>query len=95
MDWNRKNFDRYFEIYIRASIDFLASRETKGLYAGARRGEIPDVVGVDIPWHEPQHADLVIDAENAPRPDKLARQVIASIPALKNIATAIAGKASN
>ncbi len=80
--WNRDNFEKYVEIYIRADVEFLISRETKGLYAGARRGELTDVVGIDIPWHEPQTPDLVIDAKSAPPPDKLARQVIASVPTL-------------
>ena len=78
--WNRAHLPGYFEIYLKADVDFLASREIKALYARARRGEIADVVGVDIPWHAPVQPDLVIDAAGAPAPEVLARRVFEALP---------------
>ena len=78
--WNRANLPGYFEVYLEAEVDFLIRRETKGLYARARRGEIANVVGVDIPWHAPIKADLVVESAKAPAPDVLARRVREALP---------------
>lgn len=60
-EWNRQNVHEYREVYLKASMDTLLRRETKGLYARAMRGEIVNVVGVDIPFPEPERPDLVLD----------------------------------
>jgi adenylyl-sulfate kinase len=78
--WNRMNLPGYFEVYLRAGLEFLAKRDLKELYLKSRRGEIEDVVGVDIPWHAPQNADLIIDSEMQKRPDLLAVDVVRAIP---------------
>ena len=39
----------------------LLRRDIKDLYARAERGEIVNVVGVDIPFPEPENPELVID----------------------------------
>lgn len=80
--WNRIHLPGYFEVYLKADVDFLIGRDTKALYARARRGEIADVVGVDVPWHTPADPDLVIDAATAPRPEALARRVLEALPSL-------------
>ena len=74
--WNRANLPGYFEVYLKTDIDFLMSRDGKCLYSRSRRGEISDVVGVDIPWHAPRHSDLVIDASSTPPVNDLAEQIV-------------------
>ena len=59
--WNRENISEYYEVYLRASMDTLVRRETKNLYARALKGEIKNVVGIDISFPEPAAADIVID----------------------------------
>jgi adenylylsulfate kinase len=59
--WNRENIPDYCEVYIKASMQTLLRRDIKNLYAEALRGEIPNVVGVDIPFPEPENPDLIID----------------------------------
>lgn len=66
--WNRENIVGYREVYLKASMDTLVRRETKNLYARALKGELKDVVGVDIPFPEPAAPDLVLD-NNADRSD--------------------------
>ena len=61
--WNREHKPDYREVYIKASIETLLRRDIKDLYGRALKGEIPNVVGVDIPFPEPENADLVIDNE--------------------------------
>ena len=51
---NRKNFKNYFEIYIKCDFDELVRRDKKGLYSGALRGEVKNVMGVDIEYDKPK-----------------------------------------
>lgn len=60
-EWNRERIPGYAEVYLKTSMETLRRRDTKGLYAGAEKGEIENVVGVDIPFPEPENADLVIE----------------------------------
>jgi len=60
-DWNRDNISDYIEIYVKASMDVLRKRDKKSLYEPAFKGEIKNVVGVDIPFPEPKFSDLIID----------------------------------
>lgn len=90
LTWNRENIRDYFEIYIDATLDLLRRRDPKGLYAKAFAGKMPNVVGVDIPWHPPEWPDLVIDAATKATPDELARRIAAHIPVLaRAIAVAV------
>ena len=59
--WNRENIADYSEVYLKASMQTLLRRDIKDLYAKALRGEIIDVVGVDIPFPEPESPDLVVE----------------------------------
>ena len=58
---NRTRFSHYFEVFLDAPLSALRARDTKGLYAAAESGKVPNVVGVDIPFERPTTADLVID----------------------------------
>ncbi len=81
--WNRANLPEYFEVYLDASFDLVARRDSKGLYAGAAAGTVPHVVGVDIPWHAPRAPDLRLDATAGSDPDDLALAVIRAAPPLR------------
>ena len=59
--WNRENISEYAEVYIKTSMNVLRKRDIKNLYERAERGEISNVVGVDIPFPEPENPDIVID----------------------------------
>ncbi len=50
--------DDFIEVYMNASIETCEFRDTKGLYAKARRGEIRDFTGIDSPFEPPDHPDL-------------------------------------
>ena len=58
---NRKNLSAYFEVYIDVPLEVLYRRDDKDLYAPALRGEIENVIGVNLPFTPPAHPDLVID----------------------------------
>jgi len=51
-------------IHVNASVDACRARDTKGLYARADAGEIPNFTGVQDPYEAPTDADLVIDTDD-------------------------------
>lgn len=57
----RARFSRYFEVYLNPPMQTLVERDTKGLYHKALRGEMANMVGVDIPFPPPSAADMEID----------------------------------
>jgi cytidine diphosphoramidate kinase len=59
--WNRDNIPGYREIYLRVPLDELQRRDSKGIYAGAQRGDACNVVGIDVPAEVPEGPDLVLD----------------------------------
>src|SRR5580658_1028067 len=59
--WNRENIPGYCEIYLRVPLDELRRRDSKGIYAGAQRGNARNVVGLDVAAEAPEAPDLVLD----------------------------------
>lgn len=53
--------DRFLGIHIDAPIEVCEGRDTDGLYAAARKGEIERFTGVSAPYEVPTAADLRID----------------------------------
>ena len=72
---NRKLFNKYFEVYLKADIEFLKLRENKSLYTKSQNNEIHDVVGVDISWQEPMTPDLIIETNILRQPSALALEI--------------------
>lgn len=51
----------FVEIYVNTPLEVCESRDVKGLYARARRGELSNFTGIDDPYEAPEQAELVID----------------------------------
>ena len=60
-DHVRRHCRRFIEIYVATPLDECERRDTKGLYARARRGELGHFTGVSDPYEPPEHAELVLD----------------------------------
>ena len=64
LNWNKKNFPKYFEIYLKATIKCVSKRDFKGIYAKQIQDKgYSNIVGIDIPWIAPKKPNLVIDTE--------------------------------
>jgi sulfate adenylyltransferase len=63
----RTNFDddHYIEIFVDTPLEVCENRDTKGLYAQARRGEIKGFTGIDDPYEVPQHPEITLDTVRA------------------------------
>ena len=56
--------DKYIEVFVKASINEVIKRDTKGLYKKAINGSLENMIGIDIKYEEPLNPDLLIDTEN-------------------------------
>lgn len=52
------------EVYINTPLSVCESRDVKGLYAKARKGEIKNFTGIDAPYEEPVNPNFEIKTEN-------------------------------
>jgi bifunctional enzyme CysN/CysC len=50
----------FVEVFLSASVELCQKRDSKGLYARARTGEIPELTGVGAPYESPSEPDLVL-----------------------------------
>jgi len=51
----------FLEIYVNSSLEVCESRDPKGLYKKARKGEIPDFTGISSPFEAPDNPFINID----------------------------------
>ena len=79
LNWNRKNFKKYFEIYLKASVDLAIKRDVKGLYKKFKEKKEKNIVGLDIPWNEPVKYDLKVDMDKSPTIEETVNEVFEKI----------------
>lgn len=64
---------RFAEIHISTPLAECERRDCKGLYARARRGEIPEFTGISSPFEPPTNPDLAVDTSIATVDEGVAR----------------------
>lgn len=52
---------RFLEVHVATPLAECERRDVKGLYARARKGDIPHFTGIDDPYEPPASAEVVID----------------------------------
>src|SRR5207248_4647696 len=67
--------DRFVEVFVDTPLEECERRDSKGMYAMARRGEITGWTGIDDPYEPPAHAEIVLDTLRASAEDN-ARRII-------------------
>ena len=56
--------DKFFEVFVDTPLEVCESRDVKGIYAKARRGEIKGFTGIDDPYEAPKHPEITLDTVN-------------------------------
>jgi adenylylsulfate kinase len=51
----------YTEVFIECPLEVCEQRDVKGLYAKARKGEIPDFTGISAPFEAPTSSDITVN----------------------------------
>ncbi len=53
--------EEFVEVFVDAPLDECERRDPKGLYAKARRGELPDFTGIDSGYEPPRSPEIHLD----------------------------------
>ncbi|MBK9402780.1 MAG: adenylyl-sulfate kinase [Bacteroidetes bacterium] len=53
----------FTEIFVDCPLEVCEQRDVKGLYAKARRGEIPDFTGISSPFEAPEHPEITVHTD--------------------------------
>jgi sulfate adenylyltransferase len=56
--------ENFIEIFVDTPLEVCESRDTKGMYARARRGEIKDFTGIDDVYETPEKSEITLDTVN-------------------------------
>ena len=54
----------FVEVFVDTPLEICEARDPKGMYAKARRGEIPNFTGISSAYESPEQADIHLDAGN-------------------------------
>ncbi len=73
--WNRKNIEDYYEIYLKVKDEILYERDPKNIYKNFKDGKIKNVVGEDIKFIEPSSPWMTID-NNLNNADQIIKSII-------------------
>ncbi len=76
-DW----VDNFVEVWVRCPLEECRSRDPKGLYAKADRGEVNDIAGLHQPYEEPLNPELVLETKES-TVEECAAKVIAKLEEL-------------
>jgi len=67
--------DHFVEVFVDTPLEVCESRDTKGMYAKARRGEIKGFTGIDDPYEAPERAEMMLDTVRSD-PESNARKIV-------------------
>lgn len=56
--------DEFIEIYVHCPIQICETRDPKGLYKKARKGEITEFTGISSPYEAPENPEMIIDTSH-------------------------------
>ena len=70
--------DEFIEVFVDAPLALAESRDPKGLYRKARRGELKNFTGIDSPYEAPEAPELRIDSATTPA-DQAAESILRTL----------------
>jgi adenylylsulfate kinase len=62
-EWARNEIGKFVEVYVKCPLEVCRQRDVKGLYKQVEEGKIKGFTGVDDPYEEPEHPELVIETD--------------------------------
>jgi adenylylsulfate kinase len=63
-EWARREVEGFVEVYVKCPIEICRQRDVKGLYKLVDEGKIKNFTGVDDPYEEPDHPEVVVETDN-------------------------------
>lgn len=58
---NMVGSERFVEVFVDTPLAECERRDTKGMYAQARRGDLKNFTGIDDPYEQPQHPEIRLE----------------------------------
>jgi len=55
--------NEFVEIYVKCSLEVCEQRDVKGFYKKARAGILKNFTGIDDPYEEPEHPEIVVETD--------------------------------
>ena len=71
-EWNRKNIENYYEIFIKTSLQILQKRDQKGLYSKYKVGKEKELAGFQVGVELPKQPDLILQNDGEQTPEEQA-----------------------
>lgn len=62
-DEARREIGEFIEVYVKCPLEVCMSRDVKGMYKKAIRGEIKEFTGISDPYEEPVNPELVLETD--------------------------------
>jgi adenylyl-sulfate kinase len=71
--WARQEIGDFVEVYVKCPLDVCRQRDVKGLYKLVDEGKLKGFTGVDDPYEEPEHPELVIETDKETVEESISR----------------------
>ncbi|MGA2820186.1 MAG: bifunctional sulfate adenylyltransferase/adenylylsulfate kinase [Anaerolineales bacterium] len=72
---NMVGADHFIEVFVDTPLEVCEARDSKGMYAKARRGEITGFTGIDDPYEPPESPEITLDTVHT-SPEENARTIL-------------------
>jgi len=79
--WARQEIGNFVEVYVKCPLEVCRQRDVKGLYKMVDEGKIKGFTGVDDPYEEPEHPELVVETSKETIEESVGR-IFAKLEAL-------------
>ena len=56
--------ERFIEVFVDTPLEVCEARDPKGLYKRARKGEIPNMTGINSAYEAPERPDVLVKTES-------------------------------
>ena len=74
----RAEIEEFVEVYVQCPLNTCISRDPKGLYAKATRGEITNFTGISDPYEEPESPEITIRTAEE-QPEESLKKILAEL----------------
>ena len=75
--------NNFVEVFVNTPLEVCESRDVKGLYEKARKGEIKNFTGIHDPYEAPEKAELEIKTENITLEESIQKALDFALPLIK------------
>ncbi len=61
--WARQEIGNFVEVYVKCALEVCRRRDVKGLYKLVDEGKIKHFTGVNDPYEEPEHPEVIVETD--------------------------------